>query len=128
MSYQDDQSALPESLIENYSSLAYDLTSIYQIKTYDELKDVLDANMARLSELIEVVAPVSSGNTGGGNGSGGKTRPVAAPAAVKPASKVTTRFDDVDTDEDEVVASAVTARLQSSDDDFYNEADAILNS
>lgn len=129
MNYQDDQSPLPESLVENYSNLAYDLSSVYQIKTYDELKDILDANIPRLMETVDVVAqaPVS----------------VKTPSPVKTQSSVSnkttttrtivTKFDDKD-DEDDVdmtvsvrkpiaAASSVTA----DDDDFYSQADAILN-
>jgi len=43
--YIDDRSALPESVVNNWQTMVYDLSSIYQVKTYDELKTVLLANM-----------------------------------------------------------------------------------
>lgn len=48
--YQDDREALPESVTEDYDNLAYDLTSIYQKKTYDEMKEILLANLEILGQ------------------------------------------------------------------------------
>src|ERR1035437_5824006 len=41
VSFVDDRSPLPDAVAENYDNLAYDLSSIYQIKTYDELQEIL---------------------------------------------------------------------------------------
>ena len=51
ISYEDDQSPLPDSVVENYENLAYDLNSLYQVKTYEQLNEILQANMARIVEL-----------------------------------------------------------------------------
>jgi hypothetical protein len=45
LNYEDDRSALPENIVNNYDELAYDLTSLYSRLTYEELKDVLVANI-----------------------------------------------------------------------------------
>jgi hypothetical protein len=45
LTYQDDRSALPENVQNNYEELAYDLTGLYQKLTYDELREVLVANI-----------------------------------------------------------------------------------
>ena len=44
-SYQDDRSALAENIKASYDELAYDLNTIYEKKTYDELKEILVANI-----------------------------------------------------------------------------------
>ena len=50
LSYQDDRTALPEHVVTDYENLAYDLNSVYQKKTYDELKEILIANLSYLVE------------------------------------------------------------------------------
>lgn len=51
----DDATPLPKDVIENYDSLAYDLAECYQVLTYDELYDVLAANVARWSKTFPEV-------------------------------------------------------------------------
>jgi hypothetical protein len=43
--YEDDRSPLAESIVHNFDALAYDLNGLYQKLTYDELKDILVANI-----------------------------------------------------------------------------------
>lgn len=43
--YEDDRSPLAESIVHNYNSLGYDLNGLYQKLTYEELKDILVANI-----------------------------------------------------------------------------------
>jgi hypothetical protein len=123
MNYQDDQTPLPDSVVENYHNLAYDLTSVYQVKTYDELSDILQANMERLSELIDVQdAPTPAV---------AQKQPAKPAAKAAPSAKITTKFDDADDEEDDVpVVAHKTSKgkvaLQD-DDDFFSQADAILN-
>jgi len=50
ISYQDDRSALPENVIKDYENLGYDLTGIYQKKSYDEMKQILIANLSMMVE------------------------------------------------------------------------------
>ena len=47
-SYQDDREALPDAIVEDYDNLSYDLTNIYQKKSYDEMKEILVANLETL--------------------------------------------------------------------------------
>jgi len=49
-SYQDDRSAIPDSVAADYQNMGYDLTGIYQKKTYQELRDILVANLSILSK------------------------------------------------------------------------------
>ena len=67
-SYQDDRSPVPETVANDYENHGYDLTSIYQKKTYTELKDILVANITSLSvenpdlyieEFVSAIAPAS---------------------------------------------------------------------
>jgi hypothetical protein len=54
----DDRSPLPEHVVANYESLAYDLGSIYIRKNYDELRGILLFNIALIAqEVPEVVLP-----------------------------------------------------------------------
>jgi hypothetical protein len=123
MNYQDDQTPLPDSVVENYNNLAYDLASVYQVKSYDELSDILQANMERLSELIEVEASTTVAQK--------PQQPRPAAKAAPTATKVTTKFDDADDEDDVPVVAHKTAKgkvaLQEDDDDFFSQADAILN-
>lgn len=43
--YQDDRSAIAENIVASYDDLAYDLNTIYEKKTYDELKEILIINI-----------------------------------------------------------------------------------
>ena len=49
-SFQDDRSPLAENIVQNFNTLAYDLTNLYQKLSYDELKDILIANIIHASE------------------------------------------------------------------------------
>lgn len=48
ISFEDDRSPLPDSVVSNYENLAYDLSSVYQIKTYNELKQILESNIPHI--------------------------------------------------------------------------------
>jgi hypothetical protein len=145
VSFVDDRSPLPEAVVENYDNLGYDLSAIYQQKTYEELKEILDANLPRLFELcpdadlsvepslsatpVETVAKTTT-----------RTAPAATVAKPATATKVAIKLDDED-DEAPVAAPAaprtvtrpttptatVTVATDESDD-FMAEADRILNS
>lgn len=127
ISFEDDRSPLPDAVVENYDNLAYDLGAVYQVKSYDELAEVLEANMASLIELCPdadlsatSVAPV-------------KSAPKAAPVqtVAKPVGTKTVTLKMDDDEEEEVVSTPVsrTAKVTAAaDDDFMAEADALLNS
>ena len=139
ISFEDDRSPLPDSVVEGYDDLAYDLGSVYQIKTYEELAEILAANMESLIELCPdadldafervVIAPQPTKTVATATATAKTT--VAKPVGTKPVS---VRLDD---DEDDVVDNprhpsnlkSSTVRMTSTvDDDFLAEADALLNS
>jgi hypothetical protein len=133
VTFEDDRSPLPDSVVENYDNLAYDLTAVYQLKTYEELDAILKANMPTLVEMVPDAA-LDGAST------------VAAPAAstaAKPLGKkpVSLKLDDGDDDVDSGTANKSTpmAAIPSTvvgakktvaavaDDDFMSAADALLN-
>lgn len=127
ISFEDDRSPLPDAVVENYNNLAYDLSAVYQVKTYEQLAEILEANMPSLieacpdadlsSEAVAVVKPAAT-----------PVKTAVKPAGTKP---VTLKMDDVD-DEEEAVATTTSRpsvkTTQAVDDDFLAEADALLNS
>lgn len=128
--FEDDRSPLPDNVVSNYSNLGYDLSGVYQIKTFDELEEILHANMA------DIIAAFPDADL--------SEEVVAKPAVTKPApvkaatTKVTTRFDDEDDSEDEtpVVAKSTKATPSAAqvkataslndDDDFIRRMEAEL--
>ncbi len=131
ITFEDDRSPLADSVVENYDNLGYDLGAVYQVKTYDELAEILEANML---SLIEACPDADL------NADGLLLQPVPAKAAAKPAATVAAKAtgtkpvtlkmdDDEEQEETPVVAKKTTAKVQASaDDDFLAEADALLNS
>jgi hypothetical protein len=131
--FEDDRSPLPDSVVENYDNLGYDLGSVYQIKTYDELTEILEANMASIVEAC----PDADLNNNVAFESTVLTSKPAAVTSVKVAAKtagtkpVTLKMDDEDEEQDvaPVAKTSRTARVNAAaDDDFLAEADALLNS
>jgi hypothetical protein len=136
ISFVDDQSPLPDAVVENFGNLAYDLSAIYQQKTYEGLDEILQANLPRLIELCPdadlsvepTLLPLAHALE-----KAATTRPTAAKPATKVTSKVTTRIDD---EEDEAAVTPAqantrpaTVKASAGDtDDFMAEADRILNS
>lgn len=137
VSFVDDRSPLPDQVVENYDNSGYDLSGIYQVKSYDELQEILSYNMARLIEVcpdadLDVepgLAPLVHALE--------KAAGTTKPAATKAAGKVTTKIDDGDDDGDsETTQPAASNGLSkgpagkaagSEEDAFLAEADAILN-
>jgi len=144
VSFVDDRSPLPDSIVENYENLGYDLSAIYQTKTYEDLQQVLEANLPGIIELcpdadlnvdpdLTIFAAVEKA---------APKRPTAVAPAAKPAA--TTKVALKLTDEDDEAVSTPVARpaakpamkavaktaapVVEADDDFMAEADAILNS
>lgn len=130
LTFVDDRSPLPDSVVEGWEDQAYDLSSIYQVKTYDEIKDILMANMPRIVEecpdaLIEGFEPSDEVHV--------DSEPAdvqEAPAPTKSTKPVTTKFDDDDDDlePDTEPVKPKAAAAQKADDDIFAMADDILNS
>ena len=137
ISFEDDRSPLADSVIENYANLGFDLGSVYQIKTYDDLKEVLAANM---TSIIEACPDADLGNSGTTLVVSKYTLATPTKISSNGGKAISTKFDDVD-DEDEIIApvrnAASTSRSNPSfvakkassleTDDFMAEADALLN-
>lgn len=122
VTFEDDRTALPENVVDSFQDTAYDLSAIYQLKTYADLQEILDANMPDIIAAF----PDADLNT---------TAPAApvAKAVVKPAAaKVTLKIEDND-DEDEEVAPVVKAtakpaavKAAPASDDFLAQMEAEL--
>jgi hypothetical protein len=122
--FEDDRSPLPETVVENFDKLAYDLTSIYKTTTYDEINEILQANLdgfyqmcpeADLSVEVDLdadddVKPTAPAKTN-----------VSAP---KGAGKIGLKLQD---DDDEVAPAPKKTVPAPAEDDFMAQADAILN-
>lgn len=131
ISFEDDRSPLPDSVVENYDNLAYDLGSVYQIKSYEDLAEILEANMPTIIELCPDADLTSDAVVAAPKAA---AKAASAPVAQKPAGTkpVTVRLDDED-EEEEVAPARSTTRPSATasaaaDDDFLAEADALLNS
>lgn len=134
----DDRDPLPTNIVDNYESLGYDLTTLYKRQSYDELKEVLMANLANLYVQypeLEVegfeVAPAKTT----------KPTPVAKVdddveeyrAPVKKPLNI--RFDDDDADEEapqpakkaKPAQPAAKSTKPSSDDDVFAFAESLLD-
>lgn len=128
ISFEDDRSPLPDSVVENYDNLAYDLSAVYQVKTYEELQEILEANLPSLVEAcpdadLEATTVVSNGTV---TQRSAPTKTAVKPTGTKP---VNVRLDDEDEVEEEEVKPTRSAKAQAAaDDDFMAQADALLNS
>jgi uncharacterized protein YpmS len=138
LTIEDDRSPLPGAVVENYANLAYDLSSVYQVKSYDSLKEILEANLPSIIETcpdadldgsVAFETQVLSKPVAAGKASLPLTR--AATTGSKP---VTVRLDDEDDDatvlNSSTASGIATARAAnvSMDSDFLAEAAALLNS
>lgn len=147
LAFLDDRSPLPDSVVDNYENLAYDLTSVYQVKTYEQLQEILNYN---LPGIIERVPDAALGQPVGSSVSVSAT--VTQPLK-QGTGRVSLKIDDGDDDDDQVstpknlmgtaapgnsIARSTTGVSRASapvaktgpailDDDFMAEADAILN-
>ena len=108
--FADDRSALPEHVVQNYESLAYDIHSIYKVLTYDQVKEVMLANLRILESGGQV-------NNFGGNSEEQEAEEAPVVKAAKP--KVNLRLEDESTD---------TTTSSGDSEDLFAMADSIFNS
>ncbi len=111
--YQDDRSALPENVIKDYDNLGYDLSSVYQKKSYDEMKQILIAN---LSMMVEENADLKVEGfyvaTSNVSTTAPVTQTVAQPAQKAATPKINIKLDSPNSVEADAVKQSVTAQAQ----------------
>lgn len=129
LSFQDDRSALADSVSQSFDSVAYDLDSIYQKLSYDDLKDILIANIISASESLPELLVLGFGlDEAGGTDVPTPVDPVqfvsipAAAPTVAPAQPVAT------TAVNTVQADAPVQSKSADTDDLIAMADKIFNS
>ena len=126
----DDRSPLPDNVVENYEDIGYDLSTMYTTKTYEELKEILVANVLAMATDDEY--PIPDLIVEGFNDLSTEVQQVAATQAVETAATttvktqgkkpVTLKLDDpTDAGEDGVAVTAAEVN-----DDFFAMADDIL--
>lgn len=140
LSFEDDRSPLPDSVVENYDNLAYDLSAVYQVKTYEELKEVLEANLPNIIEAcpdadLDADVVVTKSNKTSGTTVNASARPAATTTVkatgTKPVNLNLGGDDEEEQEEAQPVRTTAKASARASapvDDDFLAEADALLNS
>jgi len=143
LSFVDDRSPLPDNVVQNYDNLAYDLTSVYQVKTFDELNEILQANMPGIIEMVpdadlSVEASLASHAAAKASAKAAAPAATAKTTGTKPVA-LNLSEDDDDVDQVSAKTSAPAARQTqsapaaakatslSADDDLMAAADAILN-
>lgn len=122
-SYQDDRSPLAESISENFQELGYNLNTLYQKHTYDELKDILVANLIKFGEdMPEVLV----------SGFGLEESAVASTvqSVSKGSGSVKLNLGSADEVEDEPAPAVKVTKAKSSGDteDLLAMADKLFNS
>jgi hypothetical protein len=128
MSFVDDRSPLPEALVQNYDNLAYDLSGVYKVNTYDDLNEILQANLDTFYKVCpeaNLTVPVSLDEDEDDD----IPEPAPAKVVAKPAGKVALKLQD--TDDEEVAPKAPAKKIMPTavvvdDDEFMRQADAIL--
>lgn len=141
LSFVDDRSPLPEVVVQNFDSLAYDLSSVYKANSYDDLNEILQANLDTFYKVCpeaDLTVPVDLDSEDADEDAAPavtvKTAPMkAAPATstVKPAGKpIAIKLQDED-DAEEAPAPKATVKKAApapvmDDDEFMAQADAIL--
>lgn len=125
-SYQDDRTAIPESIAMDYQNHGHDLTCVYQKKTYDELKEILISNIREMCKTnSDLCIPEFTGETAA-------TIQVAPIANVpKGTAKVGIKLGNVesfvDEKELEVPASMAATPTTNSTEDLLKMADSIFS-
>lgn len=140
VSFVDDRSALPEAVVENYDNLAYDLSAVYQVKSYDELTEILNHNLENIYDLCPDADLTQAPNFTAAPVAATTRQTPAKPAGTKPIA-INLADDEDDINEDNLqgapVRNAATKaaplpagrknQVPVIDDAFMAEADAILN-
>lgn len=132
---EDDRSPLPEVVVQNFDNLAYDLSSVYKANSYDELNEVLQANLDTFYKVCpeaDLTVPVDlDAEDVEVEEIAVKTahKSVPATSTAKPTGKAPVALKLDDDDADEVPATKVVKKAAPApmlDDDFMRQADEIL--
>lgn len=132
--FVDDRSELPQNVVDNYDSLAYDLNTVYRKHSYDELKEVLVSNLLSIYAKYPVakIEGFDSGDDAPFEVEEKKQQP-ASQLKLATTKKPALKFDD--DDESDVVVTKQTVqpkqvnKQQSKmNDDVFDYAESILNS
>lgn len=145
-SYVDDRTALPDNIRENWKDQAYDLGSIYQVKTYAELREIFLANLGNVIKDCPEAAVPGFEPTGTvatapvSNGAAQQSAPTQETQQAAPAAKgngsVNLNLDGDDEDENDgaqttqsqpAAQKTVVANTPADNDDIFAMADSILN-
>lgn len=125
-SYQDDRSPLAQNISENYAELGYNLATLYQKNTYDELKDILIANLVKIADDMPEVLVSGFGLEEAQSGT------FSAPVAIKGSGAVNLKLGSADEVEDEPSTPAKPVGKQavgpSDSEDLLAMADKLFNS
>lgn len=144
--FVDDREALPENIVQNWEDQAYDLSSIYQVKTYAQLREIFLANLGNvLKDCPEAAVPGFDPTTTVTKSDAAATETEAAtqtPAAQGNGSVGLNLGEDDDAEADtEAVSGTTTPAAESApatktvvantppadNDDIFAMADNILN-
>lgn len=137
--FQDDRSPLADVIVENFDNLAYDLSSVYKATTYEEVNDVLQANMDTFHKVcpeanlsVEVNLDADDEEVAATSATAVKTATKTvqnqATSTAKPTGKapVALKLEDEDDDAPKQVMKKAAPAPVADDDDFMAQADAIL--
>jgi hypothetical protein len=141
---KDDRSPLSENVVNNYDSLGYDLSSIYSIKTYNELKSLLVANLKLLAKngndkfnsIPDLLIPEFMDTPVQETQAEAVSEPVAGPTVPQGKKPVTLNLGGNDEGEDAPVNTTVKAQVNNAtvetvaattSDDIFAMADEFLN-
>jgi hypothetical protein len=130
-SYQDDRTALAQNISDNFQDLAYNLNTLYQKHTYDELKEILVANLLKFAETMPEVLVAGFGLEESKSGSFSATT-TASGTVVKGNGNIKINLGSAEEVEDEAPVSKPvnkSSKTSSSDtDDLLKMADNLFNS
>ena len=129
VSFVDDRSPLPEALVQNYDNLAYDLSAVYKTNTYEDLNEVLQANLDTFYKVCpeaNLAVPVDLDKDDDEDEAVAPPPKSVSTPSSKPTTKVALKLQDADDEEEAPKAPAKKATPVDDDDDFMRQADAIL--
>lgn len=143
VSFVDDRSPLPEVVVQNFDNLAYDLSSVYKANSYDDLNEILQANLDTFYKVCpeaDLTVPIDL-DAEDEDAVGAAAGPaVVAKTAIKvavqtPATSATKpgkapvallKDDDDEAPAPKSVVKKAAPTPVADDDDFMAQADAIL--